>query len=82
MLHPSYPTRGGKRGTGPKRKLSHPPRLRGEVGELTMSVPDEREAAENNQWRRTFRSDDWRGCGGATLPHVRERKRKLQWPPL
>ena len=35
------PTRGGKRGKGPKRKLSGPPQ-RGEVGELTMSVPDER----------------------------------------
>ena len=26
--------------------------------------------------------DDWRGCGGAKLPHVRETKSKLSRPPF
>ena len=50
---PARPSRGGKRGRGPKRRLSGPP-CKGEPGELTMSVLNEREAAENQQWRRTL----------------------------
>ena len=77
------PSRGGKRGSGLRRKLSRPPRLRGETGELTTSARDERKATENKQWRSTFRCDDWEGSGEAKPPQWRSTAsavRRLQNP--
>ena len=70
------PTQGGKLASrrptnercqerqGRRRKLSRPPRLRGEAGELTTSVLSEREGTENNQWSRLQPAIGW-GCGGS-----------------
>ena len=68
------PSRAGKRGRAPRRKLSVPP-CKGEHGELTTSVLDERKAGDNHQWRRPgfSRVDDWMGVWGKRrFPHWRK----------
>ena len=59
-----------------KRKTEAPgPALpgtgRARIRELKVDDEEEREARENNQWRRSFSSDDWVGGvgGGEAFPH-------------
>ena len=80
----SFPTRGAQLRKGGRAKLSRPPPLGGETGELQLNDRSEAPGTENNQWRSSQRLRRLEGGSGrerSSLP-VREKRRKLSRPPL